>query len=247
MRRAEGLLIASLLALCPAIAAAQGANQLSDADKKDGWTLLFDGTSLDGWKGYKGPDASGTRWVVKEGLLCVPPSDGSDTRGARDILSKGTYDQFELAFDWRVAQGANSGVKYFVLEDQEAAIGHEYQLIDDERHKDAQVGPKRQTSALYDVLPASNRPLKPAGEWNQSRVTVNGKTVEHWLNGTKVLSYELESDALKQAIAQSKFKDVARFGKLHKAHILLQDHGDNVCYRNVKIRPAAAARPKTSQ
>ena len=121
----------------------------------------------------------------------------------------------------------------------DSAIGHEYQMIDDERHPDAKIGPKRQTSAFYDVLAGSNRPLRPAGEWNQSRVVVRGSTVEHWLNGTKVLTYELDSPALKAAIAESKFKDVARFGKLQKGHILVQDHGDQVWYRSIKIRPIA--------
>jgi Domain of Unknown Function (DUF1080) len=204
-----------------------------------GWVPLFDGKSLDGWRGYKRPDASSTRWKVDGGMVCTAAGDGSDTRGALDLITSATYDQFELALDWRISQGGNSGVKYFVLEDRDAAIGHEYQIIDDERHKDAQVGPKRQTAALYDVLPAADRPLKPAGQWNESRIVVRGPTIEHWLNGKKVLQYELASEPLKQAIAQSKFKDVARFGTHQKGHILLQDHGDAVCYRNVKIRPKA--------
>src|SRR5262245_42261308 len=123
---------------------------------------------------------------------CVSIPRRARTPRARDIISKETYDQFELTWDWRAAPGANSGVKYFVLEDQDAAIGHEYQVIDDERHADAKIGPHRQTAAFYDVLPAANRPIKPAGEWNQSRVVVKGTAVEHWLNGTKVLSYTLE-------------------------------------------------------
>jgi hypothetical protein len=232
-----GALMAALAA--PVLAQAP-TNQLTAAEKKDGWTLLFDGKSLDGWRAYKKADAAGTRWEVKEGLLCLAPETGKDTKGARDIVSKETYDQFDLSWEWRAAQGANSGLKYFVLEDMDAAIGHEYQLIDDERHADAKIGPHRQTAAFYDVLAASDRPLKPAGEFNQSRVLVKGKTVEHWLNGKKVLTYELESDALKQAIAKSKFKGIERFGKLQKGHILLQDHGDNVCYKNIKIRPASA-------
>lgn len=239
--------LAVLISAAPAMQPSTD-NQLTAAEKRAGWTLLFDGKSLDGWKGYKRPDASGTRWTVENGTLTLPPADGKDTRGHRDILSTATFDRFELTFDFRVAQGANSGVKYYVLEDLDSAIGHEYQVIDDERHADAKIGPHRQTAAFYDVMPAANRPIKPAGEWNTSKVVVKGNTVEHYLNGTKVLTYELDSPALKAAIAKSKFKDVARFGKLHKAHILLQDHGDNVCYRNVKIKPAAKAAGKpTSQ
>ena len=110
-------------------------------------------------------------------------------------------------------------------------------MIDDLRHPDAKIGPHRQTGAFYDVLQAANRPLRPAGEFNQSRVIVSGNHVEHWLNGTKILEYELGSPALAAAIAKSKFKDVARFGKPQNAHLLLQDHGDAVCYRNIMVRP----------
>jgi hypothetical protein len=211
-------------------------NRLSDDEKRGGWTLLFDGSTLSGWRGYKRGDAASTRWKVQDGMLTVDPSDGKDTRGALDLITTDTYDNFELTLEWRVAQAGNSGVKYFVLEDRDTAIGHEYQIIDDERHPDAKVGPKRQTSAFYDVLAASNRPLKPAGEFNASRIVVRGKTVEHWLNGTKVLQYQLETPELQSAIDQSKFKGIERFGKLQKGHILLQDHGDRVWYRNVKIR-----------
>jgi hypothetical protein len=230
---------ALVLAAGPARAQSGAPNQLTAAEKKDGWVLLFNGKDLDGWRGYKRPDATGTRWVVEDGQLTLKPGDSKDTRGQRDIVSNAAFDQFELAWEWRVSPGGNSGLKYFVLEDRDAAIGHEYQIIDDEKHPDAKIGPKRQTAALYDVLAAANRPIKPAGEWNQSRVVVKGRTVEHWLNGTKVLQYELDSPALKTAIAASKFKDVERFGKLHKAHILIQDHGDAVWYRSIRIRSLA--------
>jgi inosose dehydratase len=211
-------------------------NQLTDAEKRAGWMLLFDGKTLDGWRGYKRPDAAGTRWSVVDGLLTITPNDGKDTRGARDLISTATFDRFELTFEWRVAPGGNSGVKYFILEDMDSAIGHEYQIIDDAKHPDAAIGPERQTAAFYDVLAASNRPIRPAGDFNQSRIVVTGPGVEHWLNGVKVLEYELDSPALRAAIEDSKFKGVARFGKLQKGHILLQDHGDQVWYRNIKIR-----------
>jgi hypothetical protein len=211
-------------------------NRLTDDDTRAGWALLFDGSTLSGWRGYKRADASATRWKIENGMLTVDPAGGNDTRGALDLITTATYDTFELTFEWRVAEGGNSGVKYFVLEDRDAAIGHEYQIIDDERHPDAKIGPKRQTSAFYDVLSASNRPLKPAGEFNLSRIVVRGKTVEHWLNGTKVLEYQLETPELQAAIDQSKFKGIERFGKLQKGHILLQDHGDRVWYRNIKLR-----------
>ena len=212
----------------------------NEAVLQDGWTNLFDGTSLKGWRGYKQADASKTRWKVENGALTVDPGDSSDTRGARDLITTGTYDNFELAVEWKVAPGGNSGVKYFVLEDRDAAIGHEYQIIDDEKHADAKIGSHRQTAAFYDVLPAARRPVKPAGEFNQTRIVVNGRNVEHWLNGTRVLQYELSSPALQAAIDKSKFKGIERFGKPQKGHILLQDHGDRVWYRSVKIKAAAA-------
>jgi inosose dehydratase len=201
-----------------------------------GWVPLFDGKTLNGWRGYKKPDAATTRWRVENGMLTVPPKDGKDTRGALDLITTALYDQFELAFEWRVSPGGNSGVKYFVLEDMDAAIGHEYQIIDDQKHPDALIGPERQTSSLYDVLTATSRPVRPVGEFNESRIAVNGTRVEHWLNGTRVLQYELETPALKAAVADSKFKSVARFGTRQKGHILLQDHGDQVWYRNIRIR-----------
>ncbi len=206
-----------------------------------GWTPLFDGKTLNGWRGYKKPDAAATRWRVEHGMLTVPPTDGQDTRGARDLITTATYDQFELAFEWRVAPGGNSGVKYFVLEDMDSAIGHEYQIIDDEKHPDALIGPERQTGSFYDVLTASSRPVRPIGEFNESRVVVNGTRVEHWLNGTRVLQYQLETPALKAAVADSKFKGVARFGTRQKGHLLLQDHGDQVWFRNIRIRQGSAS------
>lgn len=231
------------------------ANTLTEAEKKDGWTLLFDGTSLKGWRGYKQKDAGTTRWKVEDGMLTIDPADGKDTRGALDIISADTYDRFELAWEWRVSEGGNSGVKYFILEDQPSAIGHEYQIIDDERHADAKIGPHRQTAAFYDVLAAQlPRPIKPAGEWNTSRVRVapsrivpGGTRVYHYLNNVRVLEYELDSPDLRAAVAKSKFKDIARFGKLQKGHILLQDHGDRVWYRNVKIKRLAATASKGTE
>lgn len=216
---------------------------------------LFDGKSLAGWRGYKKPDASGSRWAVQDGLLTLSPDDGRDTRGARDIISVETFDLFDLSWEWRIAEGGNSGLKYFVLEDRDSAIGHEYQLIDDARHPDAKIGPHRQTAALYDVLAAGTgtvtqriaapavRPIKPAGEWNTSRIRVapsrvvaGGTRVYHYLNDVRVLEYELDSPELKAAIEKSKFKGIERFGKLQQGHILLQDHGNQVSYRNIRIQ-----------
>jgi Domain of Unknown Function (DUF1080) len=218
---------------------------------------LFDGTSLDGWRLYKKPDATGSRWSVADGMLMLPAKDGKDTRGQRDIITSETYDLFDLTWEWKIAPGGNSGLKYFVLEDQTSAIGHEYQEIDDERHPDAKIGPHRQTAAFYDVLAPATCPTcppeqmpagikKPAGEWNTSRIRVDksrsvpgGTRVYHYLNNARILEYELDSPELRAAIEKSKFKGIERFGKLQKGHILLQDHGDQVWYRNIKIERLA--------
>jgi Domain of Unknown Function (DUF1080) len=229
---------ASLAAGGASFAAAQTnpiPNALTPAEKAEGWTLLFDGRTLEGWRGYKKPDAGGLRWKVEDGTLTLPSAMAPGTR-AGDIVTTDTFEQFELVLDWRVAPGGNSGVKYFILEDLNSAIGHEYQLIDDAQHADAKVGGHRQTAALYDVLPAAERPIKPGGEWNTTRIVVRGQTAEHWLNGKKVLQYELDSPVLKAAIQKSKFKDVSRFGTRQNGHILLQDHNDQVWFRSIKIR-----------
>ncbi len=229
-------LIVALLG--PAALADAPQNTLTAAERAEGWRLLFDGRSLTGWRGYKKQDATGTRWTVKDGSLCVPHADGSDTLGQRDIISSDTFDTFDLRFEWRVGPGSNSGLKYFVTENTDAAIGHEYQIIDDARHEDAKVpGGERQTASFYDVKAATSHPAKPIGEWNRSRVVVTGNHVEHWLNDVKVLEYELGSPAILAAVEDSKFKGMTGFGTRVNGHILLQDHGEEVCFRDLKIKP----------
>jgi Domain of Unknown Function (DUF1080) len=238
-RLALTVLTTAVLAATLTAAPDNGPNTLTPEEKKAGWILLFDGHSLDAWRGYKKTDAVDSRWKAVDGALALPAHDGKDTHGQRDIITKDTFEQFELSIEWKVAPGSNSGIKYFVLEDRDSAIGHEYQVIDDQRHADAKIGPHRQTAAFYDVLPATDRPTKPAGEWNTTRIVVRGQTVEHWLNDKKVLQYELNSPALNAAIEKSKFKGMERFGKRQNAHILLQDHGDQVWFRSIKIRRIA--------
>ena len=210
---------------------------------------LFDGKSLNGWRGYKKPDVAGTRWAVQDGLLTLTPKGVNS--GSGDIITTDTYDMFDLTWEWKIAPGGNSGLKYFVLEDRDSAIGHEYQLIDDNVHADAKIGGHRQTAAFYDVLAPQIPPVpgvkKPAGEWNTSRIRVapsrivpGGTRVYHYLNNLRILEYELNSKELDAAIERSKFKGIERFGKLQNGHILLQDHGDQVWYRNIKIRRLSA-------
>jgi hypothetical protein len=237
-----------LLVCVVAIAAGSGAsaadNTLTSAEKGAGWRLLFDGKTASGWRGFKktGPVVG---WVVEDGALKLPRKEGRDSRGGGDIVTVDTFDDFDFRFEWRVAPGGNSGVKYLVTEEREGPIAHEYQIIDDSSHPDAKVGAKRQTAALYDALAASGKQLRPVGEFNQGRILVRGAHVEHWLNGVKVLEYELGSEALMAAKAQSKFKDVPGWGTKLKGHILLQDHGDEVAYRNLKLLPLSAAKDAT--
>jgi hypothetical protein len=229
-------LAALLIFGLPVAAAAAPPNQLTPEEAKAGWRLLFDGKTTKGWRGFKKTDFPGDRWVVKDGTLAHIPTGAGDSHGGGDIVTVDRFSEFDLRFEWRIAKNGNSGLKYFVTEEREGPIAHEYQVLDDAGHPDAKVGTHRQAAAFYDVLPpAAGKPLRPVGEWNASRVLVRGSHVEHWLNGTKVLEYELGSPALKAAIAKSKFKDVAGFGTRIEGHILLQDHGDEVAFRSLKI------------
>ncbi|MGH9382749.1 MAG: 3-keto-disaccharide hydrolase [Vicinamibacterales bacterium] len=214
---------------------------LTAAEQAAGWRLLFDGATTKGWRGFKKADFPSSGWTVESGRLKHAASGGAPTpTSGGDIISIETFSDFELRFEWVVAPGANSGIKYLVTEDRSGPIAHEYQIIDDTKHPDALIGPHRATAALYDVIaaPATKR-LRPAGELNEGRIIVNGMHVQHWLNEAKVIEYELGSAALKAAKAKSKFKDEAGWGEKLKGHILLQDHGDEVWYQNIKIRELA--------
>ena len=211
-------------------------NQLTDAEKQAGWKLLFDGQSSKGWRGYRLTSMPSKGWRVENGIL---RKVGGERGG--DIITEERFSDFDLTWEWRISPGGNNGLKYLVTEDRPSAPGQEYQLIDDTRNPDAKVGSHRATGSFYDVLPPSDdKPLKPVGEWNQSRVLIQGNHVEHWLNGKKILEYELGSDAVKAAVAKSKFKNAPGFGEKIKGHIMLTDHGDECSFRNIKIRVLSA-------
>jgi hypothetical protein len=203
-------------------------NALSAKEKRAGWQLLFDGKSLKGWRNFGKPDGPHKGWVAENGCLKLQPGSGGG-----DIITVEEFTDFDLRWEWKVPARANNGVKYLASEGRPKTPGPEYQMIDDTLETDA----KRMTASLYDILPpAKNKPSKAMGQWNQSRILVRGNHVEHWLNGAKVLEFELGSAKLNAAIAKSKFKDVENFGKKISGHILLTDHHDEAWYRNIKIR-----------
>jgi len=212
---------ASLLAETPP-------NTLTDSEQAEGWKLLFDGESVEGWRSY-GKDAFPSKgWVVEDGTL--HKQDG--VRGG-DIMTVDTYEDFEFSWEWRLEPGGNNGVKYFITPERGATVGHEYQMIDDSRVKD----PTTRTASFYLVLAARpDKPLRPMGEWNHSRILVKGAHVEHWLNGEKVLEYECGSDKVMNRVPETKFRKWDGFGEKITGHILLTDHKDACWYRNIKIR-----------
>lgn len=211
-------------------------NSLTDAEREEGWKLLFDGKSMEHFRGFR-KDEVPASWRVEDGAITLAG------KGAGDIVTKEQYDDFELSIDWRIAEGGNSGIFYHVSEDTAYAAtfhsGPEMQILDDERHPDAKKGVNgnRQAGSLYDLLPLTTPAVKPAGEWNTARLKVKDKKVEHWLNGKKVVEYELGTPEWDAMIAKSKFATMKGFGAEGKGHIALQDHGDRVSFRNIKIRP----------
>lgn len=224
--------LAAAFVLAAASLPAAELNTLTSGEIKDGWKLLFDGNEIKGWHTFKKTTFPDKGWDIEDNSIHHIAKGGGG-----DIISDATYENFDLRWQWKVAPGANSGLKYFVSEERKQVLGHEYQLIDDERHEDAKKAEgKRVTAAFYDVFKPQGAKPRPAGEWNQSRILVRGNHVEHWLNGDKVLEYELGSAATKAAVAASKFKNVENFGSRVQCHLLLQDHGDEIWFRNLKIQ-----------
>lgn len=220
----------------PASSAADTLNTLTQAEADEGWQLLFAGDEFDHWQGYHS-DSISAKWVVDDNAIHFDPDRGGE---GGDIITVHEYDDFELAFEWKISQCGNSGVIYRADDaeqyDSPWMTGPEYQILDNTCHPDAQNGDDRVAGANYDMNPPTQDVTKPAGEWNSARIVVDSAHVEHWLNGTKVVEYELWSDQWKQDVANSKWSEYPDYGMPRSGHIALQDHGDPVWFRNIRIR-----------
>lgn len=220
-------------------------NELSDLEKKNGWKLLFDGKTNKGWVGAYKNTFPEKGWNIQDGILTIQKSDGSESNSFGDIVTTEMFSAFDLAFDFKITEGANSGVKYFVTlseGNKGSAIGLEYQILDDVNHPDAKQGidGNRTLASLYDLIKANKQPrfVRKPGEWNQGRIVVYpDNRVEHYINGVKVIEYVRGSKEYRDLVAISKYKVWPNFGEAKEGRILLQDHGDEVSYKNIKIKP----------
>jgi hypothetical protein len=219
-------------------------NTLTAAERREGWQLLFDGKTSAGWRSAKGPEFPTHGWQIADGMLTTLAADGKESANGGDIITNAQYKAFDFSFEFQLTPGANSGMIYFVtLAEQTTGspIGLEYQLLDDALHPDAKLGTNgdRTLASLYDLIPAAKTPAsqRPIGAWNVGRVVVYPNNhVEHYLNGVKVLTYERRSPDFRALVAGSKYHVWPNFGEAPAGHLLLQDHGNRVSFRSLKIK-----------
>jgi hypothetical protein len=225
-------------------------NKLSEREKTEGWKLLWDGKTTDGWRGAKLTAFPEEGWSISNGELIVADAGGAESENGGDIVTIKKYENFELEADFKYTEGANSGIKYFVDTElnkgKGSSIGCEFQILDDEVHPDAKQGENgnRTLASLYDLITANAQNFNPdlrkkrvnKYEWNRARIVVNGADVEHYLNGILVVKYNRSGQQWKDQVAASKYKDWPNFGEAKQGNILLQDHGDQVFYKNIKIK-----------
>ncbi|MEC7262130.1 MAG: DUF1080 domain-containing protein [Bacteroidota bacterium] len=219
-------------------------NHINVDEAKNGWELLWDGETTNGWRGARLDSFPDKGWEIQDGVLTVLSSGGEESAAGGDIVTTELFGDFELMVDFKLTEGANSGIKYYVNTDLNkgpgSSIGLEYQLLDDAVHPDAKLGNhegSRTLASLYDLIKADpNKPANPIGEWNTAHIISKGSHVEHWLNGMKVLEYERGSDEFKKLVSESKYVVWPNFGEAPTGPILLQDHGDKVSFKNIKIK-----------
>ena len=227
------------------LSCSQGDNTLSKSEKENGWELLWDGKTTDGWRSARKDEFPKEGWEINNGVLSIVTSGGGESTEAGDIVTKRLFGDFELKVDFMVSERANSGIKYYVDTELNkgpgSSIGLEYQILDDTRHPDAKMGShkgSRTLASLYDLIEADpNRPANPIGEWNTAYIISRNNHVEHWLNGMKVLEYERKSETFRKLVSESKYAKWPNFGELKRGNILLQDHGNFVSFKNIKIKP----------
>lgn len=223
-------------------------NQLTKYEKRKGWRLLWDGQTTSGWRGAKLNKFPDQGWEMKDGVLTVLASGGAESRNGGDIVTEDSFRNFELSVDFKISEGANSGIKYFVDSElnkgEGSAIGMEFQVLDDKAHPDATQGKNgnRTVGSLYDLIRAENtdnsrgKNFKGVDKWNNARIVVKGGHVEHWLNQIKVVEFDRFSQMFKALVEKSKYEKWKNFGRLSEGLILLQDHGDKVSFKSIKVR-----------
>ncbi|NDV67411.1 DUF1080 domain-containing protein [Dysgonomonas sp. 25] len=238
------LLLLLLLPFAAGVTAQNFDNRLTEQEIREGWSLLWDGKTTNGWRGAKLSTFPQKGWSIKDGVLKVHKSGGGESSNGGDIVTIQKYKNFILKVDFKITPGANSGIKYFVNSDlnkgEGSAIGCEFQILDDERHPDAKMGVKgnRTLASLYDLIPSERGGAFKFyfNDFNTAMVVVMGNKVEHWLNGVKVVEYERNTQMFNSLVAYSKYKNWPNFGNLTEGNILLQDHGDEVYFKNIKIK-----------
>jgi 3-keto-disaccharide hydrolase len=229
-----------LLALTTGFVFAQSPNTLSKEEKKEGWKLLFDGKSTKGWRNYNS-DKIGSAWKVSDGALFLDTSGKTNGKmvGGGDVVTVGQYENYELSLEWKIQACGNSGVMFNVQESASNSTpwktGPEMQVLDNSCHPDAKII-KHRAGDLYDLISCSTETAKPVGEWNVAKIVTKNGHYEFWLNGVKNVEFDMHTADWDRMVAASKFKDMPEFGKHKKGHISLQDHGDQVWFRNIKIK-----------
>jgi len=224
-------------------------NTLTEYETRQGWRLLWDGKTTQGWRSVRSSEFPDRGWVIEDGVLTVLETGGAESEAGGDIITVDKFSNFELSLEFMLTEGANSGVKYFVDPELNkgsgSSIGLEFQILDDAKHPDAKLGVNgnRTLGSLYDLIPAGNmsepgrgKRFNGVGKWNRLLIRVDGQQVEHWLNGVKVLEYQRGTPMYRALVAYSKYNKWPNFGELPQGHILLQDHGNRVSFRSIKIR-----------